>query len=107
MKIEWTPELAKKARAELLAEIERLKDEVYCLSVENEALVNLLYKKWRPIETAPKNGERIIVGYGRQSGFPVKVVRFNTTHNHWMHYGDADIWVERDATHWMPLPPTP
>lgn len=62
---------------------------------------------WMPIASAPKDGSRIVVGYGRQSTFPVKTVFFNTIHNHWSHYGEADIGLEANATHWMPLPPPP
>lgn len=63
--------------------------------------------EWQSIETAPKDGQTIVVGYGLQSGFPVKVVRFNTIHKHWSHYGEADIGLETNATHWMPLPTPP
>ena len=62
---------------------------------------------WRPIEAAPKDGRTIIVGYGRQSGFPQKIVRYNTVHRLWMHYGEADLGLEENATHWMTLPPPP
>ena len=62
---------------------------------------------WLPIETAPKDGTRIIVGYARQSGFPVKVVFYNKLHNYWSHYGDIELGLEGNATHWMPLPKAP
>lgn len=63
--------------------------------------------RWLPIETAPKDGTRIIVGYARQSGFPVKVVFYNKLHNYWSHYGDIELGLEGNATHWMPLPKAP
>jgi len=62
---------------------------------------------WLPIESAPKDGTPIVVGYGRQSGFPVKVVFFNTVHKFWSHYGEADLGLPSNATHWMPLPAAP
>ena len=60
---------------------------------------------WLPIETAPKDGSRILVGFGRQSGFPVKVVFFNTLHKFWSHYGESLLGLEQNATHWTPVTP--
>ena len=62
---------------------------------------------WQPIETAPKDGRTIVVCYGMQSNIPVKVVHFNNIHKFWSHYGEADLSLETNATHWMPLPPPP
>jgi len=62
---------------------------------------------WQPIETAPKDGTDILVGYGRQSSFPMKIVWFNTLHKFWSHYGDAVLGLENNATHWLPIPPPP
>jgi hypothetical protein len=63
--------------------------------------------EWLGIETAPKDGTRIIVGYGRQGNFPVKIVFWNTVHKFWSHYGDVVQGLEQNATHWMPLPEPP
>lgn len=62
---------------------------------------------WQPIETAPKDGSRIVVGYGRQSGFPMQIVFYNRIHGFWSHYGNAELGLEANATHWMPLPQPP
>jgi hypothetical protein len=62
---------------------------------------------WMSIETAPKDGRTIIVGFARQSGFPVKVVKFNRINNYWSHYGEWEPGLENNATHWMPLPQPP
>ena len=63
--------------------------------------------EWQPIETAPKDGSVIVVGYGRQGNFPVKVVYWKELHKIWMHYGEWEPGLENNATHWMPLPKAP
>ena len=63
--------------------------------------------EWQPIETAPKDGSVIVVGYGRQGNFPVKVVYWKELHKIWMHYGEWEPGLENNATHWMPLPTPP
>ncbi len=64
-------------------------------------------RQWQPMETAPKDGTVIVVGHARQSNFPVKIVFFNKIHKYWSHYGSAELGLERNATHWMPLPEAP
>lgn len=67
---------------------------------------------WQPIETAPKTGESIILGFaGSDSGegywmkWPER--------NHWgeigWFYADSDVLCEHphNPTHWMPLPEPP
>ena len=58
--------------------------------------------EWNSIDTIDqaKNGREILVAYGRQSGTPVKVVFYNKVHKHWSHYGEAELGLERNATHW-------
>ena len=55
---------------------------------------------WQPIETAPKNGEMILLGV--DSGF-----RFFAQSSFWM----ARRWVYWEhflkPTHWMPMPEPP
>lgn len=62
---------------------------------------------WQPISTAPKDGSTIVVGFGRQSSFPVLIVFYNKMHKFWSHYGEAKLGLEVNATHWMPLPAAP
>ena len=74
------------------------------LHAENERLREAL--RWRPIDTAPRDGVRVLVyrdGYAES----VAVAWFNSTGG-----GDAcwvpvngSVWPE--ATHWMPLPDAP
>jgi hypothetical protein len=57
---------------------------------------------WQPIETAPKDGTRVMV-FCPDRG--VMEARFNQTYGRW---GDP-VYSEWDCepTHWMPLPPAP
>jgi hypothetical protein len=58
---------------------------------------------WRPIETAPRDGTRVLLhrhGQGRWSTF----VGAWSDHDRVWH--DADS-LFRDPTHWMPLPESP
>lgn len=67
---------------------------------------------WQPIETAPKDGSAIILGYaGSHSceGFWMG----DASRNHWGETGwfdsDSDVLCEHahKPTHWMPLPASP
>lgn len=78
-----------------------------CRIVADNAIAEVKKNQWQPIETAPKDGTEIVVGYGLQSGFPKKIVSFNKLHNFWSHYGEANIGLQNNATHWMPLPNPP
>lgn len=68
--------------------------------------------RWRPIETAPKDGTAIILGYEgshSEEGFWMA----DTKRNHWGKAGwfatDSDILCDypHTPTHWQPLPPAP
>jgi hypothetical protein len=71
---------------------------------------------WQPIETAPKDGEWLICWDGKKVQ-PLTWISdtYSTDYTGWA-YGLAD-WggtlyegyneVEREPTHWMPLPPPP
>ena len=70
---------------------------------------------WQPIETAPKDGTEVLVGWYSEKGH---------FENHvWQHKGwlwewavasyETDRWSDwecslaEEPTHWMPLPPPP
>jgi len=65
---------------------------------------------WLPIESAPKTGEKVIIGFyrdwvvtsnnGRQSF--MSFGRFKN--GRWEYEGQGFEW---EPTHWMPLPPPP
>ena len=62
-------------------------------------------KQWRPIETAPKDGTRILVIDTNQS---VHYVRWTLFSNLWQDV-HGDVWRDSfiELTHWMPLPQPP
>lgn len=59
--------------------------------------------EWQPIETAPKDGTRILVPYPLRSGYEVLIVKWNGCG--W----DSDsFWMlHEEPARWMPLPPPP
>lgn len=91
---EWTPDVATMRAA--AAEIERLRS----------------LTKWRPIETAPRDGTDVLVA---GDGW-VDAASFGPTKYHgygWLDAGDRAHWDSYTArplsgvTHWLPLPPPP
>ena len=68
--------------------------------------------RWQPIETAPKDGTRILVPYpifdpGNLTASPD---RYEIIVVHWREVGwvsDGAWMLHEDPTHWMPLPPPP
>ena len=54
--------------------------------------------EWKPIETAPKNKDPVIVAFKNRE---VGVARFN---GEWLSLGGYRI---ENLTHWMPLPEPP
>ena len=76
--------------------------------MEKALATNRLADGWRPIETAPKDGE-IIIMYGKS-----KHAGFDTVGTgHWYRQGKTFVWDNylgdepRPPTHWMPLPSSP
>jgi hypothetical protein len=58
---------------------------------------------WQPIETAPKDGRRVLTVRG--NGY-VGVMQWHATPGRW--FADAYIALtEAQPTHWMPLPEAP
>lgn len=57
---------------------------------------------WKPIETAPKDGQEILVAYGHQN-FVKQLVYYDTIHHYWKSKGKPELGLENNATHWAPL----
>lgn len=73
---------------------------------------------WQPIETAPKDGTKILVFVDGE----IKIAHWETDSAHagwdkafvplWVGFSCMDSyfneeWQETEPTHWMPLPPLP
>ena len=77
--------------------------------------VLLADQEWRPIETAPKDGTKVLV-YDESYGLPQKAWfgkdHFDEEHEGWL-FGDGDdyscglYFTPINPTHWMPLPKPP
>jgi hypothetical protein len=67
--------------------------------------------EWQPIETAPKDGTRILLGYyyfQDEGGGSQLVAFWHQTHRMWC--STYQLFVDDSPfapTHWMPLPPPP
>lgn len=60
--------------------------------------------EWQPIETAPKDGARILIG---RVGHPwVFSAWWNERHTHWA-TGKSPMDFFAEPTHWMQLPEAP
>lgn len=71
---------------------------------------------WQPIESAPKDGTPIILGYADTSGkLAAKSASWRLVHPRWENEKRGWAWVctmdsvlvDPRATHWMPLPTAP
>lgn len=63
--------------------------------------------EWRPIETAPKDGTRILCGWPNGVGFgSFDWVPWSATYELGMGH-DSDQYNTGFVTHWMPLPEPP
>lgn len=69
-----------------------------CMPVIQE-LRAMMQDHWQPIETAPKDGTRIITG---RVGCECHCSYFHQTHKEWWaEYADGPGW---QPTHWKPMP---
>jgi hypothetical protein len=63
-------------------------------------------KEWKPIETAPKDGTRILAFFPIINSYKILTVEF-TTYRWFVCPYDCDFEIMGDPTHWMPLPNPP
>lgn len=62
--------------------------------------------KWMPIETAPKDGTRVITNGGDGYKHPV-VIQSVFDDGWWPDAWESDLDEPMNPTHWMPLPEPP
>lgn len=67
---------------------------------------------WQPIETAPKDGTDVIVGFDLASVWIIHLAWFNKDTSSWWSYTRGSVTQEelegcRTPTHWIPHPPRP
>ena len=62
--------------------------------------------EWRPIETAPRDGTKVLLCEADQ---PTEIVLGWWLQNAWRDYGDIGCggFDDYNPTHWMPLPEPP
>ncbi len=64
--------------------------------------------EWQPIETAPKDGKRIIVYCPKLDGPKENIVSYQRNGTNFPWRADEGNLLQRDQpTHWMPLPEPP
>ncbi len=61
---------------------------------------------WQPIETAPKDGNSILLTDARVIGW-TQVAAWEEDHGGWQADDSSAIWHKDMFTHWRPLPPPP
>ena len=81
-----------------------------------DQIISSLQDRWRPIETAPKDGTRVLLAEPFEGGFEMSVGWWRSYINDsddagWMD-GTVQNWAYEEntilqPTHWMPLPPIP
>jgi hypothetical protein len=59
---------------------------------------------WQPIDTAPKDGTDVLLGFADHYRPPVVAGWFGD--DGWEEYDSINV-VKGKPTHWMPLPPKP
>jgi hypothetical protein len=58
---------------------------------------------WQDISTAPKDGTRILVLWGRL----VEIALWNVDVDNWQQWPDGDFDIGNELTCWQPLPSPP
>jgi hypothetical protein len=61
--------------------------------------------EWQPIETAPKDGTRILI-FGARECYGGDYISLAYWDHWWRGDYDEPVYVD-EPTHWMPLPPPP
>jgi len=89
-----------------------IRDDLYeSLKAENERLRTELDKrKWQPIETAPRDGTRIIVNQSNTMFHKFAEVHWGQAPNYkigWVGHDNEGTYLSKNPTHWMPLPDAP
>jgi hypothetical protein len=59
--------------------------------------------EWQPIETAPKDGRKVLIAYEDLHGKPHCAI----SRWYWKRGGYWSAHAHVDVTHWMPLPSAP
>lgn len=73
-----------------------------CSDGDNEEYIRAdLVPQWMPIETAPRDGTRILV-YSENC---IAIAGYSTDYNSWCENYYDNLW--HDPTHWQPLPSPP
>lgn len=63
---------------------------------------------WRPIETAPKDGTRLLGYYPQNEDYiRVGVIQWMKPRGYDYHWTWDGSWMPDDPTHWQPLPEPP
>lgn len=98
---QWAVEKMLGVKNAVAADFSRsLETKLTAAQLREAELAKALRDAWQPIETAPKDQTRILCSYHGNRPF---IARWRNDFSVFM--DDWDSW--RDATHWMPLPPSP
>lgn len=65
------------------------------------------WKEWQPIETAPKDGTWVLLGWFELPGMPRCGVLWHSRDNRWCDVHHVLHNAQSPPTHWMPLPDPP
>jgi hypothetical protein len=70
--------------------------------------VSVKMSEWQPIETAPKDGTRILAWFSGEEPEPI-VVKWRVGFDRfpWVESDESGAYGAHVVTHWMPLPESP